>query len=116
MQPGMGATGGRTAQCASKTTGERARGTARVSAAAEKAAGRAAAEPAPGTAGGRTAARRSQPQTASSADETGAPDDIMNTRKADNRATAATIRGSVINVRFSQRLPDINHLIEIGEK
>jgi len=28
----------------------------------------------------------------------------------------AAIRGSEIDVRFPHRLPDINHLIEIGEK
>jgi len=40
----------------------------------------------------------------------------MNTRKTDNRGTVAAIRGSEIDVRFPHRLPDINHLIEIGEK
>jgi len=40
----------------------------------------------------------------------------MNTPKTDNRGTVAAIRGSVIDVRFPHRLPDINHLIEIGEK
>jgi F-type H+-transporting ATPase subunit beta len=40
----------------------------------------------------------------------------MNIRKSDNQGTVVSIRGSVIDVRFPHRLPDINHLIEIGEK
>ena len=32
----------------------------------------------------------------------------MNTRKSDKRETVAAIRGSVIDVRFPHRLPNIN--------
>ena len=115
MQPERETSGRRTTQRTPETTGERARKTARVSAATAEAAGGGAAEPAPGTANGRTAACRSQPQTTSSAGETGTPDGIMKIPMIDNQGPVAAIRGSVIDVRLPQRLPNINHLNEMGE-
>ena len=34
----------------------------------------------------------------------------------DNQGPVAAIRGSVIDVRFPKGLPNINHLIEMGER
>jgi len=40
----------------------------------------------------------------------------MSSQQVDNQGTVVSIRGSVIDARFPHRLPEINHLLEFGEK